>query len=264
MSKADSDSMQPGETKASAVDQARSMYNDHNFGRFSYGSKRHTYNPLLLEFLEQANTDRDIFDIGCGAGFWLEIYKKYGFPKTRIHGLDLAPANAKNLSEQGYDVRAGNAMEMEFEDSIADYTVSSGVIHHTPDSLKAFKEIVRITKPGGRIFINVYNFYNPYFWIVHKMTYPLRLFYWHVSEKIVDVIFPPVYLVMAMLSRLILRAPLDRKSAMTLFMDQVMTPRAELFTKRKLTRYGNAAGVSAKKFRHNKAFLMLSAIFEKP
>jgi SAM-dependent methyltransferase len=263
MSKTGIDPIQPEDSRATAVDQARSMYNDHNFGRFSYSSKRHTYNPLLLEFLEQADKQRNVYDIGCGAGFWLDIYQQYGFPKTCIHGLDLAPTNAENLTTKGYDVQAGNAMEMEFDDSVADYTVSSGVIHHTPDSLKAFREIVRITKPGGKIFINVYNFYNPYFWVVHKMTWPLRLFYWHVSEKIVDVIFPPIFLIMAILSRLVLKSPLDRKSAMTLFMDQVMTPRAELFTKRKLTRYGKAAGVTVMKFRYNKAFLMLSVIFEK-
>jgi SAM-dependent methyltransferase len=264
MSKAGTDPMQPEDDQIAAVDHARSMYNDHNFGRFSYGSKRHTYNPLLLDFLDQAKAQGDIYDIGCGAGFWLDIYQQYGFPKSRIHGLDLAPANAENLSAQGYDVRAGNAMDMKFENNVADYTVSSGVIHHTPDSLKAFREIVRITKPGGKIFINVYNIYNPYFWVVHKMTRPLRLCYWHISEKIVDVIFPPIYLVMAMLSRLILKSPLDRKSAMTLFMDQVMTPRAELFSKGKLSRYGKSAGVVAKMFRYNKAFLMISVVFEKP
>ncbi len=69
---------------------------------------------------------------------------------------------------------------------------------------------------------------------------------------------------MALLSILILRSCLDWKSAKTLFMDQVMTPHAELFTKGKLRRYGEAAGVKAGEFRHNKAALMLSVIFEKP
>ena len=43
---------------------------------------------------------------------------------------------------------------------------SWGVIHHSPDTVKALEEIVRVTKPKGEIKIMIYNRYSvTAFWV---------------------------------------------------------------------------------------------------
>jgi len=243
---------------------ARELYDNYNFGRFSYSDERHKFNPLLIEFLQSMDKGKTLYDIGCGAGYWFDIYQQFGISKDNIHGLDLAESNVRTLQSAGYDVVCGDATNIQLSDEVSDYTVSSGVIHHTPDTLAAFSEIVRITKPGGFIFINVYNLWHPYYWIVHKLTFPLRFIYWNVTKDIEKLIFPLAYILLYGVSSLIFRRPVDRRTAKILFMDQVMTPRAELFTKRKLSRFANQTGVKAVQFRYNKGYLMLSAIFHRP
>jgi ubiquinone/menaquinone biosynthesis C-methylase UbiE len=49
-----------------------------------------------------------------------------------------------------------NIMELPFEKRVFDYIHSSGVIHHTPDTYKAFCSIEEYTKPGGKLGVWIY------------------------------------------------------------------------------------------------------------
>jgi ubiquinone/menaquinone biosynthesis C-methylase UbiE len=158
--------------KDGVTDKAKELYDDITFGHLSYDRARH--NPLLFRFLGMIKPGERVFDIGCGAGYWMQVYVDYGVPKDCIVGVDISPTNVANLRKQGFHAEWGNVLELQLEDGVSDFTVCNGVIHHTNDPFRAFEELARITRPGGYIWLQVYNQWNPYYYIVHRAAYPLR------------------------------------------------------------------------------------------
>lgn len=248
----------------SDVKKSKEMYNDFRFGDFSYGDKRYKLNPLLLEFLKMVKGNSLVYDIGCGVGFWFDLYMKYGVNKENVRGVDLSPINVENLNNNGFNVSCGNVLDLNLNDNVSDFTICNGVIHHTPDPFKAFSELVRITKPGGYIFLNVYNIWHPYYYIVHKATFPLRYIYWNINKKVVDIIFPIMKIFYQPLSYLVFKQFIDNKTAKIMFMDQVITPHAKLFSKFKINSFAKKTGVKVVKFQYNKYGLLISAIIKIP
>lgn len=49
-----------------------------------------------------------------------------------------------------------------------DIVYSNGVLHHTPNTLKTFGEVVRVLKPSGKAVLGLYSTYSPHF-IVEKL-----------------------------------------------------------------------------------------------
>ena len=51
------------------------------------------------------------------------------------------------------DIRPGTAEELPVEDSSIDVVMSNGVINLTPDKHRAFREIARVLRPAGRLYL---------------------------------------------------------------------------------------------------------------
>ena len=145
---------------------------------------------------------------------------------------------------------------------MSDFTVCNGVIHHTNDPFKAFTELVRITKPGGYIYLNVYNIWNPYFYIVHRAMFPLRFFYWKINKKIIDFVYPLANIFFQPLAYLAMGKFLDEKTGKAFFMDQIITPRAHLFSKSMVKSYAKRTNSTVCEFEYNRYLLMLGAIIK--
>lgn len=105
---------------------------------------------------------KSCLDAGNGGGRFLVALAKLG--AARVEGIDVSTEAVKaaneRLKERGLDTIArsqvASVLEIPFPDASFDYVVSSGVIHHTPDAKKAFSELVRVLKPGGKLFLSVY------------------------------------------------------------------------------------------------------------
>ena len=238
---------------------ARQMYSEYRYGRFSYGDKRERFEPLLFKLLEKATGETALFDVGCGRGYWFDAYLRFGIQKQRITGIDLAPANVAELQQQGFNALIGNLMDVPVEDCASDLTVCIGVINCIDDPFKGFQELVRITKPGGCVYVNVYNKLHPYYYLVHKATFPIRYLYWNWSKKVADVAYWFAKFAFQPLAYLVFGKFLDEETGKTMFMDQVITPRAHLFTKSMLDSYANKCGCTVEEYRYNRYCLMLSA-----
>lgn len=239
--------------------QAKELYDEYRFGDFNYGQKRASTEPLLMKFLTRVTKEETLFDIGCGTGFWIDLYLGSGVSRGKLTLLDLSPVNIDRIKNNGFSAYCGSVMKLPFEDNAANFTICNGVIHHTPAPEKAFAELVRITKPGGYIYLNVYNKWNPYFYIVYKATFPIRYVYWNYSKRIVDFIYPLAKLFIQPLAYLNLGMFLDKQTAKIMFMDQVMTPRAYLFSKSKIRSYAENNGCNVEEFAYNKNYMMLAA-----
>ncbi|MFX0028523.1 MAG: class I SAM-dependent methyltransferase [Candidatus Hermodarchaeota archaeon] len=112
-----------------------------------------------LEELFKINNVQKILDLGCGTGRHLIFFSKKGF---EISGLDSSPRGIEIaqewLSEEGIEVETiCQRIENKFpyEDNLFDAVISIQVIHHNlmKDIIKTVKEIERVLKKGGYIFI---------------------------------------------------------------------------------------------------------------
>jgi hypothetical protein len=125
---------------------ARSMYAEHQFGDFSYGREsRERSDYHLIKYVQGIAPTENLYDIGCGIGFWMDTY---------------------------------------------------------------------------------------------------NLFFQHITK-------------------LTMGSFLDRKSCKTIFMDQVITPRANLFGKGDLSKLAASHGLDIDEFGYSRPYIMLSAIMRK-
>jgi ubiquinone/menaquinone biosynthesis C-methylase UbiE len=235
------------------------MYDTHNFGTFSYGEQRDQYETLLFEMLSRRPPNGMVYDVGCGSGYWMDSYVRHGVPKDRIVGIDLAPSNVAALKAKGFHAIQSNVLDLDqIPDGSADLTVSIGVIHCTHDPERGFRELVRITKPGGHIYLNLYT-KHPYYYIVHRAMFPVRYAYWHWSKRVADVAYHLSRPIFQPLAYLALGRFLDQRTGRTMFMDQVITPYAHLYTKGTIRSYASRAGCTVDEMRYNRHHLMLAA-----
>jgi SAM-dependent methyltransferase len=104
-----------------------------------------------------------ILDVGCGMGRYAEVVNRWG---GQVVGIDLShavEAAARNLGERGVTILQADVFSLPFAPESFDLIYSLGVLHHTPDCEKAFKQLPGLLKPGGTIAIWLYSAYNRWY-----------------------------------------------------------------------------------------------------
>ncbi len=102
----------------------------------------------------------NFLDLGCGLGRHSFQFASAGFS---VYSLDLSveavefvreKASEKNLSIQAFN---GDMTDMPFEDDHIDCLLAFHVLSHTdtPGMQKVIREIERVVKPGGEVFITL-------------------------------------------------------------------------------------------------------------
>lgn len=247
---------------APTVKDVQAHYDGLSFGDFSYSDRRASFYPLFDEFVSMASPSSRLIDVGCGAGFWLDEFVRRGIREDQLLGIDLAPANVARARERGHRAEVGNVLEIAQPAGAFDLTFCAGVIHHTPDPSRALRELVRITKPGGRIYLAVYNKWHPYFWLVHKATAPLRWLHRRGWSRTIEAAFLAWRIAVQPISYVAFRKPLDERTAYALWMDQVLTPYAFLYSRPDVVREAQAAGAEVVKMEYALRSLMIVALLE--
>ena len=115
-------------------------------------------NPSRIGVIEPGQT---VLDHACGAGMDLLLAAKKVGPGGKAIGVDMTSAMreyAQRAAEKAglsdiVDIREGLYEELPVEDESVDVVISNGVINLAPDKEKVFKEIYRVLKPGGRLFL---------------------------------------------------------------------------------------------------------------
>lgn len=102
-----------------------------------------------------------VLEIGVGSGTDFLQWVRVG---AEAHGVDLTQAAIEmtraHLKAYGLscaDLRTADAEDLPFADNTFDLVYSWGVLHHTPDTMRAIDEAVRVTKSGGTVKLMLYN-----------------------------------------------------------------------------------------------------------
>jgi len=101
-----------------------------------------------------------VLEIGPGPG-WIGIWLAQRRPDLQIVGIELskdmirvaeANASAAGVANVSY-INSGVEDMRDVEDGTCDLVFSNGSLHHWTDPVAAFKEIARVLKPSGKVFI---------------------------------------------------------------------------------------------------------------
>jgi len=159
---------------ASAEPGSRAFYEGVDRDRYD------VYAPWMRQTMEfDRFQDESLLEIGFGMGTDLYQFASSG---ARVSGVDLSPEHLR-LARQRFalyglpaDLRIADAEALPFADASFDAVYSFGVIHHTPDTEQAVREIRRVLKPGGRAILTVYHRYSAFFLFTVLLDwYVLRL-----------------------------------------------------------------------------------------
>jgi ubiquinone/menaquinone biosynthesis C-methylase UbiE len=122
---------------------------------------RYELEPYILRFADfPAWKGRDVLEIGVGLGADHQQFAEAG---ATLHGIDLTPRAVEHTRRrlQAFDLESslaiGDAEHLAFPDGSFDLVYSRGVIHHSPNTATAAREIFRVLKPGGIAKVMIYH-----------------------------------------------------------------------------------------------------------
>jgi SAM-dependent methyltransferase len=106
-----------------------------------------------------------VVDVGGGGGWFTAAFQARGAhcylfepDPAELHGRTTAPAGAVVADGYWLPVRDGGA----------DVAFSSNVLEHVPDPIGLIEEMIRVTRPGGLVYLSFTNWYSP--WGGHEMS----------------------------------------------------------------------------------------------
>ena len=157
-------------------DPAGAVYGSaHEFGtrEFFDEVERHRYQeyaPWMPEVMGFKNfAGARLLEVGCGMGTDLLQFARGG---ARVTAIDLTPRSVetsrKHLAlygEQG-EFAISDCERLPFADASFDVVYSNGVLHHTPDTEGAVREIHRALRPGGLARVMLYHRHSYSYWIL--------------------------------------------------------------------------------------------------
>src|SRR4030095_3510600 len=109
-----------------------------------------------------------ILEIGCGTGYWLREFVKWGVRPEHIAGVDLLSdrvTEAKKLCPEAVQVQCGSAAELAFPSATFDLVLQSTVFTSVLDSSmkqQMASEMLRVVKSAGCILWYDYCVNNPW------------------------------------------------------------------------------------------------------
>jgi SAM-dependent methyltransferase len=100
-----------------------------------------------------------VLDAGCGQGTVLANLAAYR-PDLQLFGVDEAPAGVVT----GATLLTGDVMRLPFPEGDFDLVFSRQVLEHVPDNLGMIRELTRVLRSGGRLYIDCPDVRNAMSW----------------------------------------------------------------------------------------------------
>jgi ubiquinone/menaquinone biosynthesis C-methylase UbiE len=153
---------------------------------------RYTAEPNILKLAEfETARGRRVLEIGVGAGVDFCGWVRHG---ARAVGVDLTDRGLSLTREylklEGHDpscssLLRADAEHLPFKNESFDIVYAYGVLHHTPDTLSAFREAFRVLRRGGQFKCMIYH--SPSWtafslWVYHAL---LKLRPWKTLRQVI-------------------------------------------------------------------------------
>jgi SAM-dependent methyltransferase len=136
------------------------------FGDFRHeqDDPRRFYTALAADSVGQLGAYADlggavVLDVGGGPGYFRQAFESAG---ATYFALD---ADVGELSGQGTIAPGtviGDGMRLPFADASVDVCYSSNVLEHVGDPWRMADEMLRVTKPGGTVFLSYTLWWGPW------------------------------------------------------------------------------------------------------
>jgi SAM-dependent methyltransferase len=165
------------------LDQVRDFWNKASCGEVYAGAgsdreryaevsrRRYILEPYLKPFarFDEAR-DKDVLEIGVGMGSDHQCLAE-ARPRS-LHGVDLTERALEHTRARfallglNSHLKVDNAERLDFPNGSFDFVYSWGVIHHSPNTPQAAREILRVLKPGGIARVMIYHRRSPVGWML--------------------------------------------------------------------------------------------------
>lgn len=125
---------------------------------FAYGRKK--LELLLDDIVRNLAQNSTVLDIGCGTGEQVKRYRKFGF-----NAVGIEPAENMRLIAQKYNpgvpILDGIITNLPFQNESFDFILAIEVLRylHPLDIQQAYKEMLRVLKPEGKLVFTMVNRY---------------------------------------------------------------------------------------------------------
>ncbi len=134
---------------------------DYNLIAEDFSRTRFLIWPEIKDLLDRYFFPGDkVLDLGCGNGRFLSYLEQRG---AVYFGVDISENLIKIARETypGANFQVADALNLPFSDNFFDKILSVAVFHHVPSEefrMKFLEETRRVLKPGGILFLTVWNF----------------------------------------------------------------------------------------------------------
>ena len=196
---------------------------------------------IVDQFLQNVGLPREWFrgkrslDVGCGSGFAVWVMRHLG---AQCQACDLAHESLRRVrarlgaSRLGSGVPLLNAsvLALPYRSESFDFVHCNGVLHHTIDPRRGFSELVRVTRPGGTVFVGLYGqggLYNAVLLVARVFA---RLIPYRLTDTVAAIVLEGR------------RVPHSFMPARVSLLDNLYVPIRERFREREIRDWFRAAG----------------------
>ena len=108
-----------------------------------------------------AGKDAVFLDVGCGAGTYSRWLAEQGLTVIGVDYSYLSLVKGRRRDSVRVHYCASDAMRLPFPDASVDGALCFGVLQAVSDSAPVVSELARVVRPGGEIWIDALNAWNP-------------------------------------------------------------------------------------------------------
>ncbi len=131
------------------------------------------YREAWLNNISMRESGDRLLDAGCGNAWVKSEFSRYDTP-VEYYGVDLAVGD----EDLTYKVSAlADLHHLPFKDNSFDKAISNSVLEHVESPARVFSEMVRVVRPGGRIYLSV-----PFSFALHQRPYDYHRFSKYILE----------------------------------------------------------------------------------
>jgi len=127
----------------------------------AHSHARYGLEPYIRSFARFDGEGKEVLEVGVGMGAdhveWASSHP------SRLVGIDLTEMAVDQANERmalamhASELLVADAENLPFADDRFDIVYSWGVLHHTPNTERAFAEVHRVLRPGGQARIMIYH-----------------------------------------------------------------------------------------------------------